>query len=463
MQAAASPRSATLRRVLGSRDATALVVSNIIGVGIFTTPGIVAQMVPAPWAMLALWAAGGVLAFAGAVAYAELAALRPYAGAEYVYLHDAFGPLAGFLTGWTSFIAGFSGAIAAGAIGWASYLGRFFPAAAGAHRVINVPLRFVHAEISYRTLLAVGLILVVSTIHIFGLGVGRTAQNVLAGTLVVALVGLILWGFMRGHGSAAHLASAGPWNGRRWLLALIPVMFTYSGWNAAAYVAEEVRTPERNLWRALALGTGTIIVLYIALNLLYLYALAPEQMAGVINVGDAAATALFGRVGASLVTALTLIALAGGVSAMALAGPRVYFAMARDGVFVPAAARVHPRFHTPAVAIAAQALWSAILVVTGGFEQLLIYTGFAVVLFSGLAMVALFVLRRREKERRVAGISLVAAGVFAFASLAMLISAIMEKPKTSAVGLLLIAGGLPVYLWSRKRRVKDDAAYVSRA
>jgi APA family basic amino acid/polyamine antiporter len=434
-------------------DAAALVVSNVIGVGIFTTPGIVAQIVPQPGAMLALWAVGGVLAFAGASSYAALAALRPHAGGEYVYLREAFGPLAGFLTGWTSFVAGFSGAVAAGAVGLGAYLAHYVPAAGDTRPIFTVPLLVIHLTFSPRNITALVVITVLSLIHMRGLGPGRILQNTLAGIAAAALAALVVLGFGTGNGSFEHMTeSAGDVRFLGWLLALVAVMFTYSGWNAAAYVAEEVRDPERNVPRALALGTGVVIALYLSLNLLYVYALPVERLAGVIQTGEAATVALFGPRAAVVITPLLLVSLAGSLSAMVIAGPRVYFAMARDGVFFAAAARVHPRYHTPARAIAAQALWSILLVLSGTFTQLLIYTGFAVVLFSGLAVLALFRLRAREPGARAGWGYPVLPALFVVASLAMVVNAIREKPGPSAAGLVLMAAGVPLYFWKARRR-----------
>lgn len=460
----------TLERTLGPLDAAAVVVSNVIGVGIFTVPGIVAGMVSQPAALLGVWLAGGLLAFAGASAYAELAAMRPRAGGEYVYLREGFGPLAAFLTGWTSFVAGFSGAIAAGAVGFADYLGRYWPAAAEPRPWVSLPLFVATLELSPRAVVALGLVLAISLVHIRGLGPGRVLQNTLAGLKVVVLLVLIGLGFALGRGSAQNLVGmGGPVQPANWLVALIPVMFTYSGWNAAAYLAEEVREPERNVPRALALGTATVVMLYLLLNVLYLYALPVEKLAGVVRTGDVAAQALMGPAGAAAMTPLILLALASGISAMVLAGPRVYFAMARDGLFLRAAARVHPRFRTPAVSIVAQALWTGLLILTGTFEQLLIYTGFAVVLFSGLAVLALFFLRRRtvevkegmegkegkdgseRKEYRGWGYP-VAPAIFVLASLAMVINAIYRSPEPSLAGLAVMAAGIPIYWWFARSR-----------
>ena len=449
-----------LERALGPVDAAALVISNVIGVGIFTTPGIVAGMVPHPLAFLAVWIAGGALACAGAFSYAELAVLRPRAGGEYVYLREAFGPLAAFMTGWTSFVAGFSGAIAAGAIGLAAYLGRFLPAAADPRPLFTFPLPFLPLEVSPRTITALAAIFGLSAIHARGLGPGRALQNLLAGLKVLSLLALIGLGFTFGAGSAANLAdTTGSFRPGGWLLALIPVMFTYSGWNAAAYVAEEVRDPDRTLPRALALGTGAVVIIYLLLNLLYVYALPVGRLAGEVQAGDTAAAALFGPRGAEFLTPLMLLAVAGGLSAMILAGPRVYFAMARDGLFPAVAARVHPRYRTPAAAIFAQAAWSGLLVLSGTFEQILLYTGFAIVLFSGVAVLALFVLRytlpRERRAFRAWGYP-VAPALFVMASFTMVANAVVASPRSSGAGMLLLAAGVPVYLWFVHRRKRTD-------
>ncbi|MBI2677895.1 MAG: amino acid permease [Candidatus Koribacter versatilis] len=462
----ASAQHGVLKRVLGPMDAAALVVSNVIGVGIFTTPGIIALLSPAPGPMLAAWLVGGLLAFAGAISYAQLAALRPHAGGEYVYLRAAFGPLAGFLTGWMSFVAGFSGAIAAGAVGFASYLSRYAPGMASDHPLLSVPLGLGSLDVSPRALVAIGLILILSLVHTRGLGPGRVVQNSLAGINLFALLVLIVGGFVFGRGATAHFhEAAGPVppaavHFGAWLVALIPVMFTYSGWNAAAYVAEEVREPERNVPRALAGGTLLVIVLYLALNALYLYAIPMAGMAGKPSAGDAAAEALFGPRGANALVPIIMVALAAGISAMIVAGPRVYFAMARDGLFFPAAGRVHPRFHTPAASILAQALWSSLLVLTGTFEQLLIYTGFAVVLFSAVATAALFVLRSRPHDERVPRWGYpVAPALFIVASLAMLVSSVMREPKPSAAGVGIMVAGVPLFFLFRHRHRSRPRAH----
>lgn len=453
-QAARTPQPYTdrpaLDRRLGPFDAAAIVISNVIGSGIFFVPVVVAQLVPHPMAIIGVWLGGGALAFAGAMAYAELAALRPHAGGEYVYLREAFGPLAAFLSGWTSFVAGFSGAIAAGSVALADYIGRFIPAAADTTPIVGMA----GISISPRSLVALMPIAMLTIIHVRGLGPGRLLQNVLAGLKVSAIVVFVALGFALGRGNVSNLAADGGVGAVSMLLALVPVMFSYSGWNAAAYVAEEVRNPARNVPLALALGTATVIVLYVALNALYLFAMPVENIAALPGgrLIDSVAERLFGFAAGNLLAAFTIVSMAASLSAMVLAGPRVYYAMARDGLFVQMAERVHPRFHTPAAAIVAQGIWSGVLVLSGTLSQLVSYTGFAVVLFAGIAVLALFVLRRRDpRARPFAALGYPwAPGIFVVASAAMVVNELARNAATTLTGLAIIAAGIPAYFVMRR-------------
>ena len=451
----------SLARRLGPTDAAAIIISNVIGSGIFLTPAVVAALTGDSTTMLLVWLAGGAIAFAGAMAYAELAVLMPHAGGEYVYLREAFGPLAAFLTGWTSFVAGFSGAIAASAVGFASYLGRFLPLAADTRPIVGWSVGPLAVTVTPQALVGVGLIAALSCVHILGVGPGRILQNALAAAKVTGLLTLVVLGFSIGEGSWGHFQSPPALVPGGFLLALVPVMFSYSGWNAAAYVAEEIRDPARFLPRALAFGTGAVVLLYLALNVLYIYSIPVVQLAAVRgSVMDVIAARLFGPVAGDLLGALTAISIAASVSAMVTAGPRVYFAMARDGAFLSSAATVHPRFRTPAVAIVAQACWSTLLVLTGSFGDLITYTGFAVVLFSGIAGVALFVLRRRrpdaERAVRAWGYPVMPA-VFVLSSALIVGNAIWREPGPVATGLAIILAGVPLYLVLRTRQRPDGS------
>lgn len=460
--APSSPRpadaGAALERRLGPLDAAAIVVSNVIGGGIFFVPVLVAGMLPNATAALGVWLLGGLLAFAGAMAYAELAALRPRAGGEYVYLRDAYGPLAAFLTGWTSFVAGFSGAIAASSLAFADYLGRFIPAAASPEAIATLPLPYLPLVVSPRSIVALAVIAALSLIHMRGLGPGSFVQNLLAALKVTALVVFIAIGFALGSGATSQIVAGGPLPATGVLLALVPVMFSYSGWNAAAYVAEEVRNPGRNVPLALGLGTFAVVVIYLGLNALYLYAMPVAALAALPGgrLIDTVAERLFGFAAGDLLAVFTLISLAASVSAMVLAGPRVYYAMARDGMFLRGAAKVHRRFHTPATSIVAQALWSAVLVLSGTLSQLVSYTGFAVVIFAAVAVAAVFVLRFREPDAprpfRAWGYPW-APAIFVAFSAVMVVNEIIRNGRTAIFGAIVILLGIPVYfLFKRPSR-----------
>jgi basic amino acid/polyamine antiporter, APA family len=447
-----------LARRLGPLDAAAIIVSNVIGAGILFTPPQIAASVPSAVMFLSVWLAGGLLAFAGAMAYAELAALRPRAGGEYVYLRDAFGSMAAFLTGWTSFVAGFSGAIASSAVVFPFYLSRFAPAAANQTPFFTIPIvpGWLQLTFSPQTICALALIWSLAFIHLRGVGPGRFVSNLLAGLKVSSFVLFVAWGFSFGSGDASHLTeTAGPVTGTGWLLALLAVGFTYSGWNAASYIAEEIRSPGRNVPRAFALGTGAVIAIYLAMNALYLYVVPVAELAKLKgSVLDIVADRLIGSTAGNIMGVVGLISLAASISAMTFAGPRVYFAMARDGVFFKRASAVHPRYKTPAAAIIAQTVWASLLVLTAKADALINYTGFAIWLFSGIAVAALFVLRRREPnaERpfRTWGYPLL-PGLYAVTAMMVIVNALYRDPGPVGAGVAIIAAGIPLYLFFRSR------------
>jgi APA family basic amino acid/polyamine antiporter len=450
-----------LVRRLGPFDAAALIVANVIGTGVLFAPAQIAANVPNALMFLSTWVAGGVLVFAGAMAYAELAASRPRAGGEYVYLRDAFGPAAAFLSGWTSFVAGFSGAIATSAVVLAFFLGRFVPAAADSHPLFAVTIvaGVLEVSLSPQRLVAIAAIAGMAALHVRGVGPGRVVGDVLAALKVGALLVFIALGFPFGEGHVAHLTEPGPVTAAGWLLALIAVMYAYSGWNAATYVAEEVRDPGRNVPYGIAIGTIAVVAIHLLMNALYLYVLPIRELAAVPgSVLDVIADRLFGSAAGDTIGVVSIVGLLASISAMTFAGPRVYFAMARDGVFFRQAAAVHPRRHTPAAAILAQAAWSAVLVVTMTAERLLTYTGFAIVLFSGIAVAALFVLRRRDPARprpfRTWGYPW-APALYVAASVVIVVNGLVRDPAPTGAGLLVIAAGIPLYFWFRRGSMRS--------
>jgi len=392
-----------LLRQLGFFSAAALVISNMVGAGIFSTTGFLAGNLGSAWMILLCWAVGALFAFAGALSYSELGINFPSSGGEYVYLTRAFGPEWGFMTGWVSFFAGFSAPIAAAALTFSDYLGHFVPALHMSHDSVRIGGGVFSIRVGGAQVVASTLIAAFTALNC--LGVGRTAkvQNVLTSIKLVALVGFVILGMAAGSGDWSHIT--GPSRGgsnllMQFFVSLLWVVWAYSGWNAATYVAEEVRNPEHTLPAALAAGTGIVALLYLGLNVVFLYStpipqLAEQATRGEIAIGSQAALNLFGPRISGLFSGLMALAIVSSVNAMVTVGPRVYYAMAKNRAFLPAAAMVHPRWHTPVVAIVSQGL-CAILMTLTPFPDLVIYIGLSLTLFSVLTVASLFVFRRKR-------------------------------------------------------------------
>jgi APA family basic amino acid/polyamine antiporter len=452
------PAPQVLERRLGPFDAAAIIVANVIGGGIlFRSPAVAAAVPDALWFLLS-WLAGGVLAFMGAMAYAELAALRPKAGGEYVYLREAYGGLAGFLTGWTSFVAGFSGAMAASAVFLITTLDRFVPGIANETPLFALPVPFtpIVFTLSRHTLAASAVIAVAAFIHIRGVGPGRIASNVLTTLKITAFVVFIAFGLTAGTGNTSNLTqSAGPVRFTGWLFAFIPVMFTYSGWNAAAYMAEEIRDPGRNVPRALLMGTAIVTAIYLLINVLYLYVIPIGDLARVQgSVLDVVAEGLLGERAGNIMAVVAIVSLAAGINAWTFAGPRVYFAMARDNAFFKSAGRVHPRYKTPAASIVAQAAFAIVLVLIGSLDSIANYVGFSITLFAGAAVASVFVLRARvpnaPRPFKAVGYPVTPA-IFVIVSAAIVLNALYSDPRVTGLGALIILAGIPLYYFFSRR------------
>jgi APA family basic amino acid/polyamine antiporter len=394
------PAKPGLLRQLGFFSATALVISNMVGGGIFATTGYMAGDLGSAALILGCWAVGALFAFAGAMSYSELGINFPSSGGEYVYLTQAFGPEWGFMTGWVSFFAGFSAPIAAAALAAANYLAAIFPSL----RSENTPLVIGSGAFSLHVgpgqLAASGLIVALTTLNCIGLGLTAKVQNLLTSTKLLIIVGFVVLGFALGNGSWSNFSVHAVRTSTasvptQFIISLLWVMFGYSGWNAATYVAEEVRRPERTLPAALATGSALVAVLYLALNMIYIYSTPLESMKGVIAVGSLSAANLFGQNIGGLFSALLAFCLVSTVNAELTVGPRVYYAMAKNRAFFPSAARVHPRFHTPAVAIMSQGACAIVMTLTP-FRDLLTYIGMSLTLFTVLSVASLFVFRRRQ-------------------------------------------------------------------
>jgi basic amino acid/polyamine antiporter, APA family len=445
---------------IGLFSATMLVVGNTIGVGIFTTSGVVAQHLPSPGWILLAWILGGLLSLAGALVWAELGAAFPHAGGEYVYLREAFGSFWGFLCGWAAFLASFSGSIAVLAIALAEYLQVFLPTS-----LVNPLLWKIEVgQFTYTLMLnqVMGIVLVwlTSGLNYCGLRFGSFTQNVLSMSKLLAIGGLLVVGMSFGSGTWLNFTPAFPdtmsYKTVSALgLALIPIVFTYTGWNAVAYIASEVRHPETTLPQALALGTLITIAIYLALNLLYLYAVPVTQLQGVVRVGELVAVALFGGA-AWAIAILIAVSIAGALNAMVLTGGRIYFAMARDGVFFARAGEIHPRFQVPGYALLLQAVWTSVLILSGTFEQLLVYSTVVIVGLSIVTVGALFFLRWQRpslpRPYHVWGYPWTPT-LYVIASGGIFLNALWEQPLECFFGLLLCLVGVPAYWWWRRSRI----------
>ena len=387
-----------LIRQLGFFSATALVISNMIGMGIFTTTGFMAGELGSASLILLCWSVGALFAIAGALSYSELGINFPSSGGEYVYLTHAFGPEWGFMTGWVSFFAGFSAPIAAAAVAVADYLGYFFPTLKQANASLVLGSGIFTVRLGAGQLAAAALIAAFTALNCFGVGRTAKVQNVLTSTKLIVIAGFVILGFASGAGSWGHFSQPAVRTSvaalpTQFIVSLLWVMVGYSGWNAATYVAEEVRRPERTLPAALATGTAIVAVLYLGLNLVFIYATPLEQMKGDFAIGGMSARNLFGMNVGGAFSALMALCLVSTVSAQVTIGPRVYYAMAKNRAFFAAAAKVHPRWRTPAVAILSQGL-CAILMTATPFPDLVIYIGMTLTLFTVLSVVSVFVFRR---------------------------------------------------------------------
>jgi APA family basic amino acid/polyamine antiporter len=440
-----------LQRKLGLFPLTNIVIANMVGAGIFTTSGLLMKDLHHAGIMLGLWVVGGLIALCGALSYGELGAAIPHAGGEYAFLSRLFHPVLGFLAGWVSFFVGFSAPIAASAIGFTEYLTRAFPGLlhlgifAGASEAATM-----------KKIYAVLVIAAFTFLHTRGLELGARVQNLLTGLKVLLIIALVAAGFAVGKGSLAHLTTSGAFNfsfaGWKTMgLALMWIMFAYSGWNASAYVGSEVKDPSRNLPRSLLLGTGAVVVLYLALNLFYIYAVPPAGMEGVISIGGLAAGNLFGKSAEAIISVLISFALFSSLSAFIILGPRVYYSMARDGVFFKSLAKVNPRFCVPSRAIVLQGMIAAVMVLFGTFDQLLTYMGFSLGIFPILAVLGVFKLRKSGRSViKLPGYPVVPA-VYILAGVTILVLSFLQRPKESSIAIATVLIGVPIYFVFKKK------------
>ncbi len=437
--------AANVERRIGPLTATSIVVANMIGAGIFVLPGIVAAQVPGSGWILVCWIFGGLIAASGALCYAELATRMPEEGGEYVYLRKLYHPALGFLTGWTSFLVGFSAPIATSALGFAEYI---FP---GVARLL--PSLSPGGLSAGKKILAVAIILLLTLVHYLGIRLGSIVQNTLTLIKIAIVFGLASAGMLLGEwkGSLLSFHDGGALSGMAFGTAMMLVMFTYSGWNASAYIAGELKQPRRTLPLSLLAGTGIVIVLYLTVNLFFVKSLSFSEMRGSIAIVEVAAVRAFGGWMGRLLGLLTGLALLSSLSAFIILGPRVYFAMAKDRLFFPFAAKVHSRYRVPGASILLQGGIAVLMVVLGTFEQLAKYVGFALGVFPWLAVAGLFLARKRrigeDSAVRVWGYPMIPLFYLA-SSLFLMIIAYVDQPVESTAAVATIALGVPCYfLW----------------
>lgn len=439
----------TLQRSISLGSATFLVVSSVIGSGIFFTPGVIADLLLRADLILAIWVIGGLLSFCGALANAELGTMFPRAGGDYVFLREAFHPLAGFLAGWLTFFVIYVGTIATLAVAFAMGFAELFGV----------------AETS-ALWLAITIILVISALNFVGVRWGAIANNLTASFKVGAMLVLIFSApfFGRGVESDSFLSPSTPADLPPLIAfgaALSPVLFSYLGWNASLYVAGEIKNPGRNIPASLFIGLVVCAFIYFAMNTVYLYALPVEQQRGVENVGIAAATILFGPVGSHLIGLLILGSILGTLNAMILIGPRIAYAMAVDGLFFRGIEVTHPRFSTPHIAIVIQAIMVIVLLlITENYPgnilvSVLSYTTFAILLATVADVAALYVLRLRQPHRHrpysAWGYPWLPA-FYMVANIGIAISLLVTQTVECLVGLLITLIGIPFYFVFSVRR-----------
>lgn len=450
-------QDAGLVRGIGLPGATLLVIGSVIGSGIFLTTGSMMQTLPSPGLVLAAWVCGGLLAMAGGLTYAEMGSMYPRSGGLYVFLSEAYGPVWGFLFGWACLLVILTGSVATVAVGFAEYFSYFVPAL-GTDRVLaTLAMPWGPWRLTAGQFVAAASVVVITAVNYAGIRQGALANAVLTVAKVGGLVAIPLLALAFAQGAPAWTPVVPPGAARPFAafgVMMIAVMWTYEGWYYVAFAAGEIRQPARTVPRALILGTLALTVVYVSVNVAYVLALPAAEIAGVTRIAEKAVTALVGPAGATLIAASVVVSTFGCNVAGVIASSRVCYAMAADGRFFPAAARVHPVHRTPHVALLVTSAWSVLLTLTGGYESLFTYVTFASVLFGTLGGLAIFVLRRRRpgapRPYRALGYPVVPA-LYVLGSVALVWNTLVERPVESIAGLGLVAVGLPFYVfWSRR-------------
>jgi APA family basic amino acid/polyamine antiporter len=500
------PNSPQLVQSLGLFSSTAIVVGSMIGSGIFIVDSEIGRVTDSPALFLAAWVVTGVMTMIGALSYGELAAMMPKAGGQYVYLRESLGPLCGFLYGWTLFLVIQTGTIAAVAVAFGKFLGVFFPTISSTHWLWHIahvppipfgPMVLGNMDIGISTANLVGILIVflLAFLNIFGMKIGSMIQNVFTSAKGLSLAALVLLGFTVGHNPIAWAANYGPgfsafWRNAGWstlhpvqvgvggpillvnLLVILAVvqtgtLFSADAWNNITFTAGEVKNPKRNIPLSLVMGTGFVLIAYFLASAAYMVVLPLRgdphgatvlargvQYASEDRVGTAALEQIFGAGGAFLMAGAILVSTFGCANGLTLAGARVYYAMSRDGLFFKSVGELHPKYKTPIAGLMVQAVWAAVLCISGSYGQLLDYIIFAVLLFYILTILGLFVLRvKRPHEPRpykALGYPFLPALYIVMAGWICIVL-LRYKPQYTWPGLIIVLLGIPVYLfWSRR-------------
>jgi APA family basic amino acid/polyamine antiporter len=429
-----------LRRVMGLPHATAMVAGTIIGAAIFVQPSEITGQVPSVGGIFLVWLIAGILTFFGALVCAELSSIFTQSGGVYIYLKEAFSPSLGFLWGWSMFWSIHSGIIAAIAVIFARYVGFFVALSDATIKAV-----------------AIGVIVVISAINYLGVKQGSTVQTLFTLGKVVAIVFIVIFGFVFGSKVPEHFVSKDiASNGisiSHFFLALVAGLFAFGGWHMVTYNSEETINPRKTIPRALMLGTVIVTVCYIAMNAVYMYVLPLNVVASSKRIAADAANALLGYGGGSFMSALVIFSTFGALAGIILCGPRVYYSMARDGLLFRWVGTIHSRYRTPHRAIIIQAVWSSILVATGTYKKLFTRVIYTEWIFFALMTIGLFFLRRRSGIAR--GFNIwgypVIPTIFILSSVAIVANQIISDPLESLFGIALVLVGLPVYLlWIKK-------------
>ena len=482
---------------LGLTSATTLVMGSMIGSGIFIVSAEIAREVNSPALLIGAWLVTGFMTIVGALSYGELAAMMPRAGGQYVYLRESLGPLWGFLYGWTLFLVIQTGTVAAVGVAFGKFLGYFFPSVAADHWILHIahvppiplgPMVLGNMDVGLNTQNLCGIVIVIflTVLNIFGLKLGAAVQNLFTIAKVSALAGLVITGIFIGRNAQAIAANfgnfwrldsphsatgaaAGPFVGALTILAVAQVgsLFSADAWNNVTFTAGEVKNPKRNLPLSLAVGTGVVILLYVAANFIFLAHLPFDgnpagtdvfargiKYASSDRVGTAVLQQMFGSSGAGLMAIAILISTFGCCNGLILSGARVYYAMAKDGLFFKSTGKVHPKYLTPKNALIVQGIWTCVLCLSGTYGQLLDYIIFAVLVFYILTIGGLFVLRRTqpqaERPYRAIGYPVLPA-IYIVMALFIDIVLLRYKPQYTWPGLIIVLLGIPVYfIWSRR-------------